>query len=278
MREHPRRSGVIENVNARTTTLAVRIWIACLASVAGYAKRVYAAPGTHQRLHTPHGPVHVWTPRDFDRATAGVVIYVHGYFTTVDRAWREHRLERQFAASGLNAVFIACEAPNGPKRDVRWTDVGELLDTVAGELGELPSGRVVVVGHSGAHRTISTWLTQDRIDTIILVDAVHDEMPQLHEWLAGDPDRRLLDTAVLTRKWADALHAKVPDTLTFERFPSSRGGKLHGARQARVVYVHSQYDHMALVTGGIALPMLLRAVQLPVVASTRRETKRRPHD
>jgi hypothetical protein len=63
--------------------------------------------------------VHVWTPASFDRETAGIVVYVHGFFTNVDQAWRYHRLPKQFAESGINAVFIACEAPVGPDDDVK---------------------------------------------------------------------------------------------------------------------------------------------------------------
>ncbi len=199
------------------------------------------------------------------------MIYVHGYYTDVDHAWREHRLARQFAESGINALFIACEAPDGPRDDVRWTSSDDLLAVVADRLGrELPVGRVVVVGHSGAHRTISSWLEGSVIDTVVLLDALYDTADEIRAWLQADDDRRLIDAAVLTRRWSDDLHAALPETLVFDRFPPPRTGRLRGARGARVVYVHSQHDHMRLVTGGIALPMLLRAVRLPSTATASR--------
>jgi hypothetical protein len=213
----------------------------------------------------------VWAPAKYDRASAGIIVYVHGYFTDVDRAWRRHRLARQFAESGINALFIACEAPDGPRDDVKWSSVTQLLEAVASGLEDsLPDGRLIVVGHSGAHRTMSTWLAEDPIGTIVLVDALYGEMPVFREWLDADEDRRLIDAAALTRRWTDQLHADLPDTLVFKRFPPPRTGRLVGARHARVVYVHSQHDHMSLVTGGVALPMLLRAVQLPVVDNASR--------
>lgn len=228
--------------------------------------------GHHTRLRTANGPVHVWTPANFDRESAGIVIYVHGFFTNVDRAWKKHRLARQFAESGLNALFIACEAPDGPRDAVKWTNVDELLEAVATGIGEpLPEGRLVVIGHSGAHRTISSWLGSDPIDTIVLVDALYGETTAFRDWVDEDDTRRLIDAAKLTRRWSDELHAEIPDTLVFDRFPPARAGKLRGARQARVVYVHSQHDHMRLVTGGVALPMLLRAVDLPLVENASRK-------
>jgi hypothetical protein len=231
-----------------------------------------AARPTHIRLRTSNGPVHIWTPAKFEHATAGIVVYVHGYFTDVDRAWKKHRLARQFAESGLNALFIACEAPEGAQNPVNWVSITDLLGAVADGIEDpLPDGPIVVIGHSGAHRTISEWLDDDLIDTIVLVDALYGEMPQFREWLDADEDHRLIDAAKLTRRWSDALHAEIPGTLVFDRFPPARAGKLRGARKARTVYVHSQHDHMSLVTGGVALPMLLRAVRIPVVENASRK-------
>lgn len=236
----------------------------CVVAVAWLAapRAAVAGKASHVRLVTPSGPIHVWKPATYDAATAGIVVYVHGYFTRVDRAWRQHRLARQFAVSRVNAVFIACDAPVGPRDDVRWASIAALLETVAASV-ELPEGRVAVVGHSGAHRTLSAWLGEGRIDTIVLVDAMYGDMPQFRAWLDADPGHRLIDVADQTRPWTDALHAELPETLVFERFPSRRVGKLAGARDARVVYVRSQLDHMSLVTDGIALPMLLRALRMP---------------
>ena len=42
----------------------------------------------HTRLRTPNGAVHVWKPAAYDPSTAGIVIYVHGYYVDVDDAWR----------------------------------------------------------------------------------------------------------------------------------------------------------------------------------------------
>lgn len=225
----------------------------------------------HVRLETANGAVHVWHPRKYDVATAGIVVYVHGYFANVDDAWDAYHLQKQFEASGLNALFIACEAPIGPRDRVYWTSLSALLDAVADGIDDaLPAGRVVVVGHSGAHRTLAEWLDDDGIDTLVLLDAVYGDVDALRAWLAADESRRLIDAARVTRRWTDELHAELPDTLYFKKFPPASAGKLRGARRARVVYVRSQHDHMALVTGGVALPMLLRAANLPLVENASR--------
>jgi hypothetical protein len=223
-----------------------------------------AAP-VHVRIATRHhGPIHVWTPDGYDREHAGLVVYVHGYFADVDDAWREYRLAEQFARSGVNAMFIACEAPVGPDDPVRWTSLSELLATVRGHLDEpMPDGHVIVVGHSGAHRTITTWLDDDNVDTVVLLDALYGKVDELRAWVEASTDRRLIDVGDLTRPWTDDLHASLPETIVYDGFPTEGDARLAGARKARVVYVRSSLGHMPLVTGGVALPIVLRALRLP---------------
>lgn len=263
MRERTRVRTVFDGVSAHSALRICVLVMVCSTSTAD--------AGPHTRLETDHGPVHVWTPPKYDAQTAGIVVYIHGYFADVDDAWKEHHLARQFAESKLNAMFIACEAPRGPRDPISWTSLTSLLDAVARGISEdLPAGHVIVVGHSGAHRTLAAWIEADHIDTVVLLDALYGEVAEFRAWLDADSSRRLIDAARLTKRWTDELHADLPETLVFNRFPPPRAGRLRGARAARVVYVRSQHDHMALVTGGIALPMLLRAVDLPIVKNASR--------
>ena len=87
--------------------------------------------GRHFRINTSRGAVHVWAPPDYDRATAGTVIYVHGYYTDADGAWREHELAKQFKASHQNALFIVPDAPAGNDDDVKWPALKDLMIAAA---------------------------------------------------------------------------------------------------------------------------------------------------
>ena len=236
---------------------------------AGWA---HAGRARHQRIRTTHGPVHIWSPAGYDAKTAGIVLYVHGYFTDVDHAWTQHRLARQFAESGLNAMFIACEAPSAPGDPIAWTSAARLLEAVGNALDTpLPGGPVVALGHSAAHRTLSAWVAQqDDIDTLAMLDAMYGDQPEIRAWISSSEDRRLIDVGDVTRPWTDELHTQFPETMTFERFPTAKRGHLAGARDARIVYVRSQLGHMPLVTGGVAIPMVLRASRIPTVSTTSR--------
>src|SRR5262249_29686553 len=123
--------------------------------------------GTHWRFATPHGPVHVWIPHGYDAKRAETIVYVHGYYVHVDEAWRNYKLETQFAASAINAMFVACEAPAQLSEPVAWDSLGPLLEAVEHGIGQRwPKRRIVVIGHSAAFRTLLGWLDEPEIDTV----------------------------------------------------------------------------------------------------------------
>ena len=225
------------------------------------------AAGQAWTLDTPHGHVHVWIPDGYDAETAATIVYVHGYYVDVDEAWEDQRLAEQFAISGLNALFIACGAPESASEPVTWPSLGELLDTVRDGIGRgLPDRTLVAVGHSGAHRTLVHWLDERRLDTVVLVDAAYGELAPYRRWLRRSSRHRLIDIAADTRWRADRFHRTLEDTVTVERFPSpDEGGFPSFAREARILYVRAHREHMQLVTDGVALPMTLRALRVPLV-------------
>lgn len=219
--------------------------------------------GRHWRLTTKNGAIHVWIPDGYTRRRAETIIYVHGYYVNADQAWRNYSLAKQFAASAINAVFIVCEAPNGPQDRVYWTSLASLLDAVEAGIGQrTPRRRIVTIGHSGAWRTLAGWLDEPLLDTVILLDAVYGEVDKFRAWILGDPKRRLINVGdVSTRKNTDRLHASLPDTVVIDGFPSVEEGIPRSAARARILYIKSNIGHFPLVTGGTALPMVLRTLR-----------------
>jgi hypothetical protein len=242
----------------RTVLAAAGVLLLLLASDASAGAR-------HIRIETRHrGPIHVWVPDGYDPAHAGIVVYVHGYFANVDDAWKQYGLAHQFAASGIDAVFIAPEAPTSPTDAVSWSSLAELLDRVDDTV-DLPDGPLIAVGHSGAHRTLAEWLDDPDLDTVVLLDALYGKVDEIKGWLDASDDHRLIDVSVITRPWAEQLHAELPETVVFNGFPKRSSGRMRGAREDRIIHVRSHLGHMPLVTGGRALPQTLRALRLPLV-------------
>lgn len=217
------------------------------------------ATGVHWRLMTDRGPVHVWTPANYDRETAITVVFVHGYNTDVDNAWTDYRLPEQFARSGVNAMFIACGAPSASNRPMVWASLSGLLATVkAGIAQPLPWGQVVAVGHSAAYRTLVLWLPNPALRTLVLLDAAYGELDQFQRWARDETYHRLINVASDTIPDSNLMHAFLPGTRRVDGLPAN--GWPDDVRTSRLLYVRTTVGHMPMITGGIALPLVLRAL------------------
>jgi hypothetical protein len=215
--------------------------------------------GDSKRIDGPAGAIEVWRPASYRPETAATVVYVHGYYTDVDGAWRDYQLPEQFAASAVNALFIAPEAPKGARQQVQYRDLGELIRTVEDALGEpRPSGPLIVIGHSGAYRTLVTWMDYPPIDTVILIDSLYGEYDEFEDWLADGPARRLVTVGDDTLRWTEDYAREIPGTVVVDRVPPTMDLWPPEARTARHLYVRSQYGHYTQVNGDVVLPMLLR--------------------
>ena len=207
----------------------------------------------------------MWRPRGYAEKTAGVVVYVHGLYITVDGAWKDHRLAEQFAASGLNALFIAPEAPAGGGDPVLWPGLGTLILEVEKHLEvRVPRGPLVVMGHSGAYRTLVTWLDYKPLDRVILLDALYDNEPEFQAWLQARGRQLTLVEGKSTRERSQRFVKGLRRLATaMPSIPDEAARFTRRQRRARLLHVKSQYGHFELVTEGKAIPVLLGATGLP---------------
>jgi hypothetical protein len=226
------------------------------------------AGGTHIRVDTRGGPVHLFRPAGYDRRTAGIVVYVHGYYIHVDQAWREHKLARQFTASRRNALFVAPEAPAGPDEKSDWEHLRPKLTATLRRAGvEPPRGPLIVAGHSAAYRTIVPWLAEPSLHNLILVDALYGNEDDFRAWLDKSQNNRMTLVVKGTAKWADPFVRALPDALTVPEIPRQIAQLSRAERGVRVLSLRSQYGHFELVTEGKVLPVLLGRTPLVAVRS-----------
>jgi hypothetical protein len=194
-----------------------------------------------QRLQTARGPVYVLA----QPGAQSTVVYVHGYRTTVDQAMAQFQLATQFAATGMPATFLVPEAPIGAADGVKFPSLQELLEAV-GQVAPTPDP-VIVIGHSGAYRTILKWLGDPRMTTIILLDALYAGVAQFAAW-ARIPGHRLIN--ITTRAGAPHDNASVL------------------AREPNVTTQVQPLSHFALVTPPTSvIPEVLRRVSGPGLAA-----------
>jgi hypothetical protein len=234
-----------------------------------------------ERRAAHHGGrvLRTWRPRELDLNTAGTVVYVHGYDTTVDDAWEQHRLAAQFQLSRQNAIFAAVSGPASRNEPVAWPRLSDVRDAQTSLTGQSPTGPVVVVAHSGGYRTVASWIQRgDVIDQVGLLDALYGDVDDLTHWI-GDPaaPQRSMNLVSCDNGRPRANAERLIAGL--RRQPTIRVAHRHGVparyedftwrqRRARLLHVVAQQTHMGLVLDGAVLPVILRRSPLRLITSS----------
>ena len=86
--------------------------------------------------------------------------------------------------------------------------------------------RLVAVGHSGAYRTLALWLANERLDTVVLLDAVYGEYSFI-PWVRESQSHRLVNIVFETDRFSDYMHRGLPSTVRVDR--AARGRVPRGA-------------------------------------------------
>ena len=237
------------------------------------------AGGEHLRIDTRGGPINLWRPARYEPRTAGMVIYVHGYFTSVDQTWADDQLAEQFRASGRNALFMAIEAPRSNEEEVAWKSLDELLRTVEDRAPySLPNGPLVVIGHSGAYRTILLWLDDPRVQDVILLDGLYSGQAEFRQWLLPHPHAKPHHMVLVAYNtwWQSRQFARhIYGTARRRMIPAQSAGFTARETRARLLLLHSQYDHEEIVSGGQVIPVLLQISPIKAVGALKPRPARR---
>jgi hypothetical protein len=176
-----------------------------------------------------------------------VVVYVHGYRTELLDAMREHRLEEQFATSGVAAAFVVAAGPSSPSEAVVWRELEPLLARAEAHGGRaLSREQVVVLGHSGAYRTLRSWMSSPAIETLILLDAMYGDPSAFRRFVEERAQVQLVLVSRSTRPAAERFLAR-----------------LDRRARSRVVHRRANASHMEIVTAGEIIPEVLRSLATP---------------
>ena len=79
------------------------------------------------------------------------------------------------------------------KTPINYPDLSELLRIVEDKTG-VPRGAAltVAIGHSGAFRTLQSWLDEPLLDQLVMVDAMYGDEEQITSWYRASPRHRLI--------------------------------------------------------------------------------------
>ncbi len=237
------------------------------------------AGGKHWRFAGNKGVIHVWIPEGYDASYAGTVVYVHGYRSSADQSWRDYRLAQQFKASQQNAIFIVPDAPSGNGDGLHYDMLTNLLKQVWRHTRVArPWGAIVIIGHSGAFRTIVPWLDYTAIDHVILLDALYAAENKFKTWLTGAKGHESNKITIIgedTTGKAESFLRQFKGVVRMKKMPSSWEQFERRHRTARVLYVQSQFGHMQIVSTGKVIPLILRRTPLRAIGDKPPELEKR---
>jgi hypothetical protein len=210
--------------------------------------------------------VRVWAPAGYRPASAGVVVYVHGYFTQPDEAWKKHNLVEQFRKTGLNALFIVPAAPTQNGEEVKFPRLNELLrETAKRTQLPIPGRSITAIAHSGGYRTVLPWLSNPELNHVVLLDGLYAGEEKFLAWARGGPHRLTIvgqDTAARIEPIF-----KADKTINFLR--AIPPGFAARDKTAHVLYMHSQYNHTEMVLNGKVIPLVVRRSPIALIGARR---------
>ncbi|MHC1737448.1 MAG: hypothetical protein AB9882_05515 [Ignavibacteriaceae bacterium] len=165
-----------------------------------YKKTTYPAD-----IHYSDNSVAIFIPKGFNPDDAvDFVFYFHGWYNNIDSSLAKFRIIEQFSESNKNAILIFPEGPrNSPDSfGGKFEDalgfknfMNDILKYLREEaiIREKNIGAIVLSGHSGAYRIISSIISVGGLSTnireVYLFDALYDRLDVFSNWIIENNGR-----------------------------------------------------------------------------------------
>lgn len=159
--------------------------------------------------HYDDSSVLIYVPEKFNiKKPLELVVWFHGWNNNIDSANAFFRLTEQFESSGRNALLIFPEGPkNAPDSYGGKLERPEMFALLINDLlKQLEAAKIIpkkkhlsvndcsitLAGHSGAYRVISKIVQYNKIDEIILFDAMYGGNDAYLHWIAESDRHRFI--------------------------------------------------------------------------------------
>lgn len=182
--------------------------------------------------HYQNSQVAIFIPKGFQASdSVDCVIHFHGWRARLERVLERFQLVDQFVASDRNAILVVPQGPlespdssggklEDPDGFKRFVD--ELFTVLRQDarFQKAAPGRLILSGHSGGYKVISSILAQggltDKIEEVYLFDALYGQTEKYDAW--AKRGKRLINiyttdggTKAETERWmADLKSRNVP--------------------------------------------------------------------
>lgn len=218
--------------------------------------------------HYDDSAVQIYIPRNFV-ATKPIELFVwfHGWYNNIDSAGG-FGLREQFGDAGRNAIFIFPEGPKNapdsyggkleqPKMFALF--INDLLNKLA-SIKIMPQNKqynicdckITLAGHSGAYRVISKIIQYNKIDELLLFDAMYGGNEAFLKWIAESKQHRFIhiytkdggtfeNTNLIMQQLKDSLKVDITSV-------NENKLKLDDLRGSKPLFIFSESDHNWVIT------------------------------
>lgn len=219
--------------------------------------------------HYDDSAVEIRIPQKFSaKKPLELVLWFHGWNNNIDSADNFYGLTEQFSKAGRNAIFIFPEGPkNAPdsyggklERPEMFTlFINDLLKKLE-SIKALPKNKqytindcsITLAGHSGAYRVISKIIQYNKIDEILLFDAMYGGNDAYLHWIAENKKHRFIqiytkdggtfeNTNLIMNQLKDSLKVDILSVKEQEL-------KMEDLRNGKPLFIFSENEHNEVIT------------------------------
>ncbi len=177
-------------------------------SLRNASPRIYDGKTYDAKEHYSDSSAYIFVPDYFNKTKAfQFVFWFHGWGNNIDTALLQYKLQQQFYAAHLNAIFIFPEGPkNSPDSYAGKFEQSKVFDLFVKDIeqhlqqekiigSKQKPTQLIYAGHSGAYRVISYLILHSGYSCkgILLFDALYAEQEKFAVHLQQHPSTKLIN-------------------------------------------------------------------------------------
>jgi hypothetical protein len=216
--------------------------------------------------HYQDNSVLMIVPKNFHaKKKVDLIFWFHGWRNNIDTANQFYELEKQFLASGKNAILVLAEtAKNAPdsyagKLEQKGMFAKLVMDVVhylkiANIINQkTKAGSITLAGHSGAYRVIASILAMGQIpvDKVFLFDALYGQTDKFLSWIQQDKQHRFVNWYTNHGGGTDEVSIEMMKQLGELGLPYQLVEEAtidsNVVKSNRILFVHSLREHNVII-------------------------------
>ena len=216
-------------------------------------------------------------PQNLSRTNkVDLIFWFHGWNNNIDTANQFYEIQKQFLASGKNAVLVLAEtAKNAPDsyggRLEQPGDFSRLVKEVLQQLKiqklvgkKATAGRITLAGHSGAYRVIAYILSNGGmpVDNVYLFDALYSQVDKFLSWIQQNKNHRFVNWYTNHGGGTDEVSIHMMQQLDQLRLPyklvEETAINSNDVKGNPLLFVHSPREHNVIINTPDNLKLLLQ--------------------